>query len=200
MILSTTPTLEGKTIREYRGIVVGEAILGANIFRICSPVSATSSAAAPAPTKKSWPGPGRSPSRSSRSVPRRWGQRRGGHRHRLRGGGPERQHADGQHQRHRRGDLARQCPALHGQTPVTSRPEVGFFVGCDAQRWAQVSGAQGLNVSNAPMILGWPGMREKMARPGEGAGTWGGTGPEGRQSCSILLFDNELSFDISKQK
>ncbi|PJG57399.1 heavy metal-binding domain-containing protein, partial [Aeromonas cavernicola] len=33
MILSTTPTLEGKIIREYRGIVVGEAILGANIFK-----------------------------------------------------------------------------------------------------------------------------------------------------------------------
>ncbi|WP_219592685.1 heavy metal-binding domain-containing protein [Aeromonas salmonicida] len=33
MILSTTPTLEGKTIREYCGIVVGEAILGANIFK-----------------------------------------------------------------------------------------------------------------------------------------------------------------------
>ncbi len=84
--------------------------------------------------------------------------------------------------------------------PVTSRPRGRLFAGCDAQRWAQVSGAQGLNVSNAPMALGWPGMREKMARPGEGAGTWGGTGPEGRQSCSILLFDNELSFDISKQK
>ncbi|MGL4207216.1 MAG: heavy metal-binding domain-containing protein [Aeromonadaceae bacterium] len=33
MILSTTPTLEGKQITEYRGIVVGEAILGANIFK-----------------------------------------------------------------------------------------------------------------------------------------------------------------------
>ncbi|MGE6109586.1 heavy metal-binding domain-containing protein [Aeromonas bivalvium] len=33
MILSTTPTLEGKVIREYRGIVVGEAILGANVFK-----------------------------------------------------------------------------------------------------------------------------------------------------------------------
>ncbi|WP_429183068.1 heavy metal-binding domain-containing protein [Aeromonas rivipollensis] len=33
MILSTTPTLEGKAICEYRGIVVGEAILGANIFK-----------------------------------------------------------------------------------------------------------------------------------------------------------------------
>ncbi len=33
MIISTTPTLEGKRIREYRGMVTGEAILGANIFR-----------------------------------------------------------------------------------------------------------------------------------------------------------------------
>ena len=32
MILTTTPTVEGKRIREYRGIVTGEAILGANIF------------------------------------------------------------------------------------------------------------------------------------------------------------------------
>jgi uncharacterized protein YbjQ (UPF0145 family) len=33
MILSTTPTIEGKTIRAYHGVVTGEAILGANIFR-----------------------------------------------------------------------------------------------------------------------------------------------------------------------
>ncbi|SIQ19947.1 Uncharacterized conserved protein YbjQ, UPF0145 family [Aeromonas sp. RU39B] len=33
MILSTTPTLEGRAIREYCGIVVGEAILGANVFK-----------------------------------------------------------------------------------------------------------------------------------------------------------------------
>jgi uncharacterized protein YbjQ (UPF0145 family) len=33
MILSTTPSLEGRTIREYKGIVTGEAILGANIFK-----------------------------------------------------------------------------------------------------------------------------------------------------------------------
>ena len=33
MLITTTPTLEGKRIREYRGIVTGEAILGANIFR-----------------------------------------------------------------------------------------------------------------------------------------------------------------------
>lgn len=33
MILSTTPSLEGRPIREYRGIVTGEAILGANVFK-----------------------------------------------------------------------------------------------------------------------------------------------------------------------
>lgn len=33
MIISTTPTLEGHRITRYHGIVAGEAILGANIFR-----------------------------------------------------------------------------------------------------------------------------------------------------------------------
>ena len=33
MILSTTPSIEGRPIAEYRGIVTGEAILGANIFK-----------------------------------------------------------------------------------------------------------------------------------------------------------------------
>lgn len=33
MILSTTPSLDGRRIAEYRGIVTGEAIMGANIFR-----------------------------------------------------------------------------------------------------------------------------------------------------------------------
>jgi uncharacterized protein YbjQ (UPF0145 family) len=33
MTITTTPSIEGKRIREYRGIVTGEAILGANIFR-----------------------------------------------------------------------------------------------------------------------------------------------------------------------
>ncbi|MFP1731772.1 heavy metal-binding domain-containing protein [Lonsdalea quercina] len=33
MQLSTTPTLEGFVITEYCGVVAGEAILGANIFR-----------------------------------------------------------------------------------------------------------------------------------------------------------------------
>jgi uncharacterized protein YbjQ (UPF0145 family) len=33
MIMSTTPTLEGHKISEYLGVVTGEAILGANVFR-----------------------------------------------------------------------------------------------------------------------------------------------------------------------
>ncbi|MBZ8133150.1 heavy metal-binding domain-containing protein [Afifella sp. IM 167] len=33
MLSTTTPTLEGRVIREYFGVVTGEAILGTNIFR-----------------------------------------------------------------------------------------------------------------------------------------------------------------------
>lgn len=33
MIITTTNTVEGRSIREYKGVVVGEAILGANLFR-----------------------------------------------------------------------------------------------------------------------------------------------------------------------
>jgi uncharacterized protein YbjQ (UPF0145 family) len=33
MILTTTPAIEGRAIGQYFGVVVGEAILGANIFR-----------------------------------------------------------------------------------------------------------------------------------------------------------------------
>lgn len=33
MIVTTTPSIEGRSIRQYHGVVTGEAILGANIFR-----------------------------------------------------------------------------------------------------------------------------------------------------------------------
>ena len=33
MILTTTPTIEGRSIAAYQGIVVGETIMGANIVR-----------------------------------------------------------------------------------------------------------------------------------------------------------------------
>jgi len=33
MIVTTTPTVEGQPVREYLGIVTGEVIVGANLFR-----------------------------------------------------------------------------------------------------------------------------------------------------------------------
>ncbi|QKX18327.1 heavy metal-binding domain-containing protein [Microbulbifer sp. YPW1] len=33
MLKTTTPTVEGRQIEDYLGVVVGEAILGANIFK-----------------------------------------------------------------------------------------------------------------------------------------------------------------------
>lgn len=33
MIITTTPTIQGKEIREYLGVVTGEAIMGANIIK-----------------------------------------------------------------------------------------------------------------------------------------------------------------------
>ena len=33
MVLSTTPSIDGKNISDYCGIVTGEAILGANVFK-----------------------------------------------------------------------------------------------------------------------------------------------------------------------
>jgi len=33
MLLTTTPSVEGRTVQAYLGIVVGEAIVGANLFK-----------------------------------------------------------------------------------------------------------------------------------------------------------------------
>lgn len=33
MIVTTTPSVDGRPVREYLGVVTGEAILGANVFR-----------------------------------------------------------------------------------------------------------------------------------------------------------------------
>ena len=33
MLMTTTPTVEGKTIRAYHGVVTGEAIIGANFLK-----------------------------------------------------------------------------------------------------------------------------------------------------------------------
>lgn len=33
MILSTTPTIEGRPVKQYLGVVTGEVIVGANVFK-----------------------------------------------------------------------------------------------------------------------------------------------------------------------
>ena len=33
MLLTTTPTIEGSPIKEYKGLVTGETIIGANFFK-----------------------------------------------------------------------------------------------------------------------------------------------------------------------
>lgn len=33
MLVTTTPSVEGKEIKEYYGVVTGEAIMGANVFK-----------------------------------------------------------------------------------------------------------------------------------------------------------------------
>lgn len=33
MLITTTPIIDGQTIKEYKGIVTGETIIGANIFK-----------------------------------------------------------------------------------------------------------------------------------------------------------------------
>jgi uncharacterized protein YbjQ (UPF0145 family) len=33
MIITTTNSIEGRPVRDYKGVVTGEAILGANVFR-----------------------------------------------------------------------------------------------------------------------------------------------------------------------
>ncbi|MCL6270528.1 heavy metal-binding domain-containing protein [Sansalvadorimonas sp. 2012CJ34-2] len=33
MLKTTTPSVQGHSIKEYKGVVVGEAVVGANIFR-----------------------------------------------------------------------------------------------------------------------------------------------------------------------
>jgi uncharacterized protein YbjQ (UPF0145 family) len=33
MLITTTPAIEGRTISEYLGVIAGEAVLGANLFK-----------------------------------------------------------------------------------------------------------------------------------------------------------------------
>ena len=51
MLLSTTPTIEGRHIIEYKGVVTGETIVGANVLKDL-PACATFSAGAAEHTRK----------------------------------------------------------------------------------------------------------------------------------------------------
>jgi hypothetical protein len=57
MIVTTAPTIEGKTIGAYLGIAIGEAIVGANIFRDLFANIRDSPAGAPRRMKGNWEAP-----------------------------------------------------------------------------------------------------------------------------------------------
>ena len=72
MILSTTNNIEGKKAVKYLGLVSGDAILGANIFRDFLRRSETSSEAARQPMRRSCARPRISPLEKCVSRPRTW--------------------------------------------------------------------------------------------------------------------------------
>lgn len=51
MLITTTPTVDGKRITKYLGIVTGEAILGANVFKDIFAGIRGTSAGGPPPTR-----------------------------------------------------------------------------------------------------------------------------------------------------
>lgn len=112
MILSTTPTPKARPFASTAASSWAKPFSAPTCSRICSPASATSSAAAPAPMKRAGPGPGNRLRRAQGARRGTGGQCGGRHRHRLRGGGTKRQHADGQHQRHRRAGLSLHFPCF----------------------------------------------------------------------------------------
>jgi hypothetical protein len=82
MLLTTTPSVEGKPITKYCGIVTGEAILGANLF------------------KDLFAGIRDLVGGRSATYERARSERRGRHRSGLRGARPEQRDADGLRQRY----------------------------------------------------------------------------------------------------
>ncbi len=76
MQFSTTPTLEGQPITEYCGVVTGEAILGANIFRDFFAGIRDIVGVVPARTRKSCVRRARLRLRSWASRPKRWARMR----------------------------------------------------------------------------------------------------------------------------
>ncbi len=75
MILSTThATLDGYRVEAYLGIVFGEAIVGANLFRDLFASIRDIVGGGAGPTRRSCAGPGSWPSRSWPKRPAVWGR------------------------------------------------------------------------------------------------------------------------------
>ena len=124
MILTTTNNIEGKTIRDYCGVVTGEAIVGANIFRdFFAGIRDIVGGRSHAYEKELQRAPRDRPRRDGGRGPSERRRRRGRHRSRLRGRGEGRQHAHGHRQRHGgKGSLTGFLPApgrRQGSPPET---------------------------------------------------------------------------------
>lgn len=100
MQFSTTPTTEGQPITEYCGVVTGEAILGANIFRDFFAAFGISSAGAPVPTRKNCVKRVTLRLRSWASRPKRWARMRWWALISTTKRSGRCQHADGERKRH----------------------------------------------------------------------------------------------------
>ena len=109
MILSTTPQIEGYRIREYKGVVTGETIIGANFLKdfmagIRDIVGGRSSSYEKVLRQ------GHCHAGNDRARLCHGCQRHRRHRHRLRDHRQGQLHAHGSHQRHRRGHLNEDVP------------------------------------------------------------------------------------------
>ena len=128
MIVTTTPNIEGRTIEDYKGLVTGEAILGANIFKdlfagIRDIVGGRSGAYEEELRRAQDIALGELEDRA-RSMGANACDRCGP---RLRDGRSEWQHADGQRKRHGRG------------APITAHTRYGSLT-TSMRRWVDRSG------------------------------------------------------------
>ena len=101
VIVTTTPSIEGKKITSYRGVVTGEAIMGANIFKDVFAGIRDIVGGRSATYERELRRARDIAMEEMKTVGRRAGRQRGGRRRpRLRDRRRQRQHADGHRQRH----------------------------------------------------------------------------------------------------
>lgn len=72
MLLSTTPTIEGRRILEYKGVVTGETIVGANVLKDFMASLSDFSAAVAVRMKRCCAKPRNRPCAKWKSVPWNW--------------------------------------------------------------------------------------------------------------------------------